>query len=342
MFKKIREELDKGFFIPMPLLKNFLGAVGPLTFVIGKNPKAFIENIPSWKMRIKNLKPPWAHMEDERQYDSRRLLSKEDYEDLPPVRNEKYLRPTRLCESDAPEIRAMAKKLWEGKESEMEFVKAAYYFVKNEKKLVFKTMGGAIQAFRTKGGVCLEQLALLAAIARAGGIPARYRLYALAPTQPMYDVMVKDNPILKQTYEMLGFLDAIHGEAELLVNGKWIALDPTFSDELEAGMGLPVTDFGEEPMWRVRIPESDIRFEGFPILFRHFLIPVAAILRKAVDSINAKLDELREQGREILEDVGREEYNKKVKKSFKITVPSVSEVKAFRNAQLSVKEVGSP
>lgn len=334
----MREELDKGFFIPMSLLKNFFGAVGPLTFVIGKNPKAFLDNTPSWMFRIKNQKPPWAHMDDERQYDSRKVLSKEDYEDLPPVSNEKYLRPTRLCESDAPEIRAMAKKLREGKENDLDFVKAAYFFVKNEKKLVFRTMGGAIQAFRTKGGVCLEQLALLAAIARAGGVPARYRLYALAPTQELYDVMLRDNPILRQTYEMLGFLDSLHGQTELLVNRKWMAIDPTFSDELEAGMRLPVTEFGEEPTWRVRILTSDIRFEGFPILFRHFFIPVAVVLRKAVDTINAKLDELREQGKEILEETGKEEYNKKVKKSFKITVPSVADVKAFRNKQIPVEQ----
>ncbi len=338
MFQKMREELDKGFFIPMPLLKNFFGAVGPLTFVIGKNPKAFLDNTSSWLFRIKNQKPPWAHMDDERQYDSRKVLSKEDYEDLPPVSNEKYLRPTRLCESDAPEIRAMAKKLWEGRENDLDFVKAAYFFVKNEKKLVFRTMGGAIQAFRTKGGVCLEQLALLAAIARAGGIPARYRLYALAPTQELYDVMLRDNPILRQTYEMLGFLDSLHGQTELLMNGKWMAIDPTFSDELEAGMGLPVTEFGEEPTWRVRVLTSDIRFEGFPILFRHFFIPVAVVLRKAVDTINARLDELREQGKEILEEIGKEEYNKKVKKSFKITVPSVADVKAFRNKQIPVDQ----
>ena len=150
--------------------------------------------------------------------------------------------------------------------------------------------------------------------------------------------MLKDNPILKQTYEMLGFLDSLHGEAELLVDGKWIALDPTFSDELEAGMGLPVTEFGEEPTWRVRVPTSDIRFEGFPILFRHFLVPVGVVLRKAIDGINAKLDELREQGREILEEKGKEDYNKKVKKSFKITVPSVAEVKAFRSTQIPVEQ----
>ena len=36
--------------------------------------------------------------------------TKEDFENLPPVSNKKYLRPTRLCECDAPEIRAIAKK----------------------------------------------------------------------------------------------------------------------------------------------------------------------------------------------------------------------------------------
>jgi len=330
----LHELADKGDIIPLPLLKNFLKTTAPLMYVIAKNPKAVARNMKAWKKRLRQSKPPWAHLEDESRYDSRKMLTEEDYEDLPPVNNEKYLRPTRMCECDSPDIRAVAKKLGAYEKDDLEYAKSIFYFVKNQKYLVFKPMVGALGVLKSKGGVCLDQMNLLIALARAGGIRARYRLYALAPTEEMFDVMIKDDPIIRETYEMLGFLDSLHGCAELYVDGQWIQLDPTFSDELEAGMGIPIIDFGEEPAWRVRIPERDVVFEGFPVFFKNLLIAIALILRDTVDKVNVKLDEMRKAGREILEEIGKEEYNKKKKKQFKIEMPSLEEVKAFREKQI--------
>ena len=332
MFKKIREELDKGFFIPWPLLKNFLKSVGPLLFIISRHPSFLINNIPAYQKRLKRHRLPWMHIEDESEFDSTKKLNKKYFnDDIGRVESKKYLRPTRFCESNAPEIRALAEELREKNKSDEEFVQAAFNWVKNNKYLVFKPIGGALQTLKTKGGVCLDQLSLLIAIARAGGIPARYRLYGLAPTQELYNLMVAPNPIIRETYEALGFLDAMHGEAELMVDGRWIHGDPTFSDELSAGTGIPISELGGEPGWRVRVKKSaDIRFEGFPILVRRFATPLFLLLRNTVDEINKTLDELREKGRRILETIGVEEYNRRKKRTFKPVVPSVSEVKAFR------------
>jgi hypothetical protein len=143
--------------------------------------------------------------------------------------------------------------------------------------------------------------------------------------------MVAPNPILRETYETLGFLDALHGEAEMKVNGKWISGDPTFSDELSVGMGISISELAGEPGWRVRVTKSiDIRFEGFPKIFRHLTTPLLLILRQTVDNVNDALDELREKGRDILEKTSVTEYSKKKKKTFKPVVPSISEVSTFR------------
>ena len=64
------------------------------------------------------MMPPWTHIDDESAFDSRLLLSEDDYKDLMPVSDKKYIRPTRLCKCDAPEIRAMAKKLGAGKKTD--------------------------------------------------------------------------------------------------------------------------------------------------------------------------------------------------------------------------------
>jgi transglutaminase-like putative cysteine protease len=335
----LKERVDLGDIPPMPLMKNFLKTLGPLSYVVARNPKAVARNLNAWKKRLGLSKPPWAHIEDESKYDSTKMLSKEDFKDLPPVSNEKYLRPTRLCPCDSPEIRAMAKKLGAYEKEPIEYAKSIFYFVKNQKYLVFKPMVGAVGVLKSKGGVCLDQMSLLIALARAGGIKARYRLYAFVPTREMADVMLNEDPILRETYELLGFLDSLHGCAELYVDGEWIQLDPTFSDELEAGMGLPVAEFGEEPTWRVRLPERDIVFEGFPVFFKNLLTGMAFMLRNTVDNVNAKLDEVREKGRQILKEIGKEEYNRKKKKQFKIELPSLDEVKQFR--QKMVVEVNS-
>ena len=333
----LKEKVDMGDIPPMPLIKNFLKTLGPLSYAVARNPKVMIKNISAWKKRLKHSKPPWAHLDDESKYDSTKMLSEEDFKDLPPVSDEKYLRPTRLCNCAAPEIRAMAKKLGAYEKEPIEYVKSIFYFVKNQKYLVFKPMGGAIGVLKSKGGVCLDQMCLLIALARAGGIKARYRLYAFTPADEMVGVMLQDDPILMETYQMLGFLDSLHGCAELYVDGKWLQLDPTFSDELEAGMGLPIAEFGEEPTWRVRIPERDIIFEGFPIFFKNLLLGMALLLRNTVDNVNARLDEVRQKGRQIIQEIGKEEYNKRKKKQFKIEVPSIEEVKAFRQ-RVVVKE----
>ena len=112
--------------------------------------------------------------------------------------------------------------------------------------------------------------------------------------------------------------------------------DPTFSDDLSVGMGIPLSELGGEPGWRVRVPKSsDIRFESFPIVFRHFFTPLLIILRQTVDDINGSLDDIAEKGRKTLEKTSIEEYYKKAKKTFKPIVPPISAVKAFREQKKS-------
>ena len=338
--KWLREMIDKGNIPPPAIIKNFAKTVGPLSYAIARNPGAIIQNINAWKKRLGKSRMPWAHIDDESEHDTTRLFDEKDYEDILPVREEKYLRPTRLCEYDSPEIMALAKKLGAYNEEPIEYAKSIYYFVKNQKYLVFKPMGGAIGVIKSKGGVCLDKMSLLIALARAGGIKARFRLYAFTASQELDDLLLQDNPILKETYEMLGFLDSLHGCAELNIDGEWIQLDPTFSDELEAGMGLPITEFGEEPAWRTRIPERDIVFEGFPLMVRSLLIGMAFLLRDTVDKVNKKLDDIRKEGRKILAEMSKAEYNEKKKKKVKIGVPDIEEVRAFRQNQAIIVEEG--
>ena len=98
----------------------------------------------------------------------------------------------------------------------------------------------------------------------------------------------------------------------LKLNGNWIHGDPTFSDYLSVGMGIPISEMGKEPGWRVRVTESsDIRFEKFPILFSQLMIPLLLLLRNIVDNVNNSLEEIRKKGEEILEKTSLEDIIKK-------------------------------
>jgi len=327
----IKEKMEMGDIPPPAIVANLIKTVAPLSYAIARNPGSMLRNFGAWKKRLRAGKAPWKHIEDESEFSSTKMLDIEDFENLPEIRNEKYLRPTRLCPCDDKNIRALARKLGAGKVDEEEYAKRIYYFVKNQKFLIFKPMGGAIGTMKSRGGVCLDQMSLLIALARAAGIRARYRLYAFEPVDELVDTMLRDNPVLMETYQMLGFLDSLHGCAELYINGKWIQLDPTFSDYLEAGMGLPVSNFNEPPAWGVRIPERDIVLEGLPVGLNFSLVTLALVLRDIVDEVNAKLDGLREKGRKILEEIGVEEYNRRMRrKGATIKLPDVDEVRRFR------------
>ena len=335
----LKEKMDRGDIPPPAIVKNFLKTLAPLSYAIARNPGSMLKNMEAWKKRLKYGVAPWKHIEDESAFNSAKMLDINDFEDLPETINEKYLRPTRMCECDNELIRAMAKKFGAGEVSREEYVKRIYYFVKNQKFLIFKPMEGAVGVLKSKGGVCLDQMSLLIALARAGRIKARYRLYAFTPSNELVNVMLKDDPILMETYQMLGFLDSLHGCAELYLNGKWIQLDPTFSDYLEAGMGLPVSNFGDQPAWGVRVPDRDIVFEGFPVMLGGALVGLALLLRKTIDDVNKKLDGIRGKGKEILEEIGVEEYNRRIKrKSAVIKLPDVEDVKQFRK-KMAMKEI---
>ena len=335
----LREKMELGDIPPPAIVKNLLKTVAPLSYAIVRNPGSMVKNFEAWKKRLGAGKAPWKHLEDESEYSSTKMLDIHDFDGLVDIKQRKYLRPTRLCPCDDKNIKALAKKLGAWEISKEEYAKRIYYFVKNQKYLIFKPMGGAIGTLKSRGGVCLDQMSLVIALARAAGIKARYRLYAFTPTDELVDTMLRDNPVLMETYQMLGFLDSLHGCAELYINGKWIQIDPTFSDYLEAGMGLPVSNFEEPPAWGVRVPDRDIVLEGLPVGLNASLVTLALLLRNTVDEVNAKLDAIREKGREILEEIGVEEYNRRLKKKgAAIKLPDVEDVRKFRE-QMAMGEI---
>ena len=87
---------------------------------------------------------------------------------------EDFLKPTKHCQVNDPEIQAKAASL--KKKSELETAKKIFSFVQVSIKYekYSDTKKGAVKTLREKRGNCADQAHLLVALFRAAGIPARY------------------------------------------------------------------------------------------------------------------------------------------------------------------------
>jgi hypothetical protein len=336
MFNWIKEEIDKGFFPSRLLFTKNLQAGVYFFKVMIKHPVSFTRDILStWMKRIKVRKAVWAPLYEEKSdYITEEDLSGVSAEDiLRATRNEKYLRPTRLCKPNAPEIVALAKKLGAWEKSDRDYAESIFNFMR-QIKFEFNPLKKEVEVLKTNKGVCLDQQSLAIALARAGGIPARYSIIGLEFSPPVRDVLTVD-PIFKEVYDALGFWE-MHGAAEFMIEGKWIGTDVTFSDAATAGLGLPMPQFGSADVGLgVAPPEIIVNFEGFPFGYKMIMQLSMSVMRGMSDRINVAIEEITENGRLLLEQIGVEKYNEMIlsKKAIyknNYELPSLDEVKAFR------------
>lgn len=133
---------------------------------------------------------------------------------------QKYLRPTVFCESRAPEIIALANELGAFCKPDRQYAEACFDFVKRKVQFTFfQPILGAVKTLKLGGGICLDKAGLFIALCRAGGIPARYKIYNEAYITPVYQMITVDNPVTKKWYDSLGYF-VMHGAAEAFIDGE--------------------------------------------------------------------------------------------------------------------------
>jgi len=138
-----------------------------------------------------------------------------------------YLQPGRYIDSGHPAVAAFASKHASGKDDRERAVSLYYAtrdgirynpFLDFSKEETFQ----ASRCITTGEGFCIGKAALLAACARAGGIPARVGF-----------ADVKNHLTTPALLERMGTdLFVYHGYAELLLEGKWVKATPAFNLEL--------------------------------------------------------------------------------------------------------------
>lgn len=121
-----------------------------------------------------------------------------------------YTKPEAGIESNAPTIRNIAKMLEKNAKSSSDFVlKAQSWIKKNIKYRAQRGERGALYAIKHREGDCTEFTALLVALCRAVGIPARM-ISGFLQTKTKY----------KEKW-------AGHAWAEVYLSNTWIEVDPT-------------------------------------------------------------------------------------------------------------------
>ncbi len=152
---------------------------------------------------------------------------------------EEYLKPTEFLDFDNSDVREFAERNSDAKKSATENAVSLYYAVRdgftyNPYTLDLRRTGlRASNLVGRKSGYCIEKAILLAASARAVGVPSRLSFYN-----------VKNHIATERIEKILGTnVLVFHGAAELFVNGKWLKTTPAFNKRLCEKLNVAPLEF---------------------------------------------------------------------------------------------------
>jgi transglutaminase-like putative cysteine protease len=150
-----------------------------------------------------------------------------------------YLAPGCYVDSDHPAVIALARRVADPSMTSREIAVKLYYAVRDEflydPYYIDTTVDGlkASHVIEAGRGFCVPKAALLAAAARALGVPAR----------PGY-ADVRNHLTSKRLYDMMGTdLFVFHGYTELWLDGQWIKATPAFNRSLCEKAGIRPLEF---------------------------------------------------------------------------------------------------
>lgn len=158
-----------------------------------------------------------------------------DSRPIPP----EYIRPGRFIDSDHPGIIAFAERHGQGHDSPTGKAIALYYAVRDgllyDPYRIDHSEAGykASHCLESGRGFCITKAALLAAAARAAGIPARLGF------ADVRNHMTSER--LKEAMKTDVF--AFHGYTDLYLDGRWVKVTPAFNLTLCEKVGIRPLEF---------------------------------------------------------------------------------------------------
>lgn len=150
-----------------------------------------------------------------------------------------YLKPTYFIDSHTPEIIAFANENTQGAANDTEKAVKLYYAVRDGFRYdpyhvdLREEAMKASATLKRGSGYCGEKATLLAASARAVGIPSRLSF-----------ADVKNHLSTEKLLRMLrSDIFVFHGFTELFLNGKWVKATPAFNKSLCEKFGVAPLEF---------------------------------------------------------------------------------------------------
>jgi hypothetical protein len=219
--------------------------------------------------------------------------------------NRRFLRPTRYCDSRAPEVVGLAHSLGAYQKSEGEFAEAAFAFAKE--KVVFEI--GPItpvgETLRRGTGSCFDCISVFIALCRCAGIPARYKLFTGDMIQNWRDALIEIDPLMQKWYDAISYF-MFEGEGEAYVGGEWRVAHVGPTAERQAAGGVPITRFGEDSLglWFHAKPGTIMRVESIPPGLAVGSRAFFAISPGTVERVNVSVGKQIAEGRRIIETMG--------------------------------------
>jgi len=135
-----------------------------------------------------------------------------------------YLRPTPTIDCDNTVIQAKAQELVREQPEVPDKARSLFYFVRDEIRYDIYIPGDKPEYYRASRtmkageGFCIQKAVLMAALARAAGIPARLHLAA-----------IRNHLVPAKLRELMGGnVFPTHGYAALYLEGVWVKVAPTF------------------------------------------------------------------------------------------------------------------
>ncbi len=150
-----------------------------------------------------------------------------------------YLKPTTAIDSDHETIRRAALELTTAFTDESEKARALFYFVRDRIRYSVYMVSTRFEDFVAsrvlawERGYCVQKAILLAALARAAGIPSR-----------LVFARIKNHKIPGDLVAQTGvdFFPS-HGYTQLLLGKRWVSVTPAFDEDLCEKIGAPAVEF---------------------------------------------------------------------------------------------------
>jgi len=170
---------------------------------------------------------------------------------------ERYLRATPTIDADHRDIIETARRLTKGCSSDQQKAVKLFAFVRDEIKYNIYMISVFIEDFQASKvlgwgkGYCVQKAVLLAALARASGIPSR-----------LVFAKIRNHRLPAHIRRTIG-TDTFprHGYNQFYLNGAWISAAATFDRQLCMKNGLPTVEF--DGRRDAVLPEKDLRGKPF-------------------------------------------------------------------------------